>query len=161
MTSQERKTLKRKMKIQYWIAYLLGIGGTAIYITLMLTLVAPLETEGMTDSQEMWALLIYISPIILLPMIALGFGMSAGWKSRELMSEFKRLYDVKNRRYFRRFYEAVTASDLELARKRFNLIAVRADTYKVFAHGILITLMRMSGMEENVREAEERMSGIL
>lgn len=161
MTSQERKTLKRKMKIQYWIAYLLGVGGTAIYLTLMLTLVAPLETEGMTDNQEMWALLKYISPIILLPVIALGFGMSAGWKSRELMSEFSRLYNLKNKFKFRLFYEHIISGKLDEARSMFNQIALRDDGYRIFAHGMLITVMRMSGVEKNVRDAEERMSKIL
>ena len=149
------------MKIQYWIAYVLGVGGTAIYIILMLSIVAPLVTEGMTDGQEMWALLKFISPIILLPMISLGFGMSAGWKSRELTDEFPRLYNQKNKHKFRLFYEHITSSRIDEARAMFNQIALRDDSYRVFAHGMLITVMRLSGDNKNKEIAEKRMKDIL
>ena len=149
------------MKIQYWIAYILGVGGTAIYIVLMLTIVAPLETEGMTDGQEMWALLKFISPIILLPCIALGFGMSAGWKSRELTDEFPRLYTLKNKFKFRLFYDLINANKLDEARQMFNQIALRDDQYRIFAHGMLISVMRLSGEDKYIEKADKRMKDIL
>jgi len=161
MTSTERKVLKRKMRLQYWIAYILGIGGTAIYITLILTAIAPLETEGITDAQEMWAIIKWISPIILFPPVALGFGVSAGWKSRELMSEFPRLYNLKNKRKFRLFYEHIVSGKLDEARLMFNQIALRDDTYRVFAHGMLIAVMKMSGDKKNKEIADKRMKDIL
>lgn len=161
MTSQERKTLKRKMKIQYWIGYVLGIGGTAIYITLMLTLVAPLETEGMTDTQEMWTTIKFIMPIILLPLIALGFGVSAGQKSTDLICEFPRLYNQKNKFKFRLFYGHIVSGKLDEARSMFNQIALRDDNYRVFAHGMLITVMRISGVDKHIQTAEKRMKDIL
>ncbi len=74
------------MRLQYWIAYILGIGGTAIYIALILTCIAPVETEGLTDGQYMWTMLKFLAPLMVLPMIGVGFGMSAGWKNRALMA---------------------------------------------------------------------------
>ena len=162
MTSQERKTLKHKMKIQYWIAYTLGIGGTAIYLILIFSSVLPLETEGMNNTDYVLKMFMFISPIIGLPFFALITGMSAGFKGRALSNEFGRMYNIKNKHKFRMFYELITQGDrLDEARAMFNQIALRDDSYRVFAHGMLITVMRMSGVKKNVQMVEKRMSDIL
>jgi hypothetical protein len=161
MTSLERKAKKRKMRLQYWIAYVIGIGCTGIYIFIMLKFIAPVETEGMTDVQEMWTVIKWILPIIFCPLISLMIGMSAGYKNRDLMSEFGRLYNLKNKHKFRLFYELIVSGKLDEARLMFNQIALRDDTYRVFAHGMLITVMRISGVDKHIQMAEKRMKDIL
>jgi hypothetical protein len=61
------------------------------------------------------------------------------------------------------FYELITSGPARLdeARSMFNQIALRDDSYRVFAHGMLITVMKMSDVEKNVQMAEERMKDIL
>jgi len=153
MNSQERHKEKRRIKRLYTVAFVL-VGGILINFITIFKLSAD-------QAPDLTIALVGIVGLVLPAMASLMFGMYAGWAKQKLMSEFTRLYNKKNMFYFRRFYEAVIANDLEEARKRFNMIAVRSDTLRTFAHGIIITLMRMSGDDKNVRKAEERMSDIL
>jgi len=153
MTRTERIKRKRVVKRNFTFA---GIFCAIMILSLVsgIVFLAPIEND--------FHLALYLCGTVLVPlMVGLWFTLMGSLAKSELNQEFARFNDVRNKFRFRMFYSHIVQQDLDEARKAFNLIAMRDDGFKIFAHGILITMMRLYGDEKDVLKAEERMNNVL
>jgi hypothetical protein len=153
MTRTERIKRKRVVKRNFTLA---GIFCAIMILSLVsgIVFLAPIEND--------FHLALFFCGAVLVPlMVGLWFTLMGSLAKSELTQEFARFNDVRNKFRFRMFYSHIVQQDLDEARKAFNLIAMRDDGFRIFAHGMLITMMRLYGDTKDVLKAEERMNDIL
>ena len=151
MTTQERHIVKKKIRRSYRIIVLMLVLMVLYYVS-TIAIFAPVESQPMAGALGVSGLLFLF--------LALGFYVRGVFLSTMISNDKNRLLLEKNRHYFKMFYDAVLTGDTEPARQKFNHIKYGHDDYRTFAHGILITIMRLSGDEKNVREARQRMNKV-
>lgn len=161
MTRTERKALKKKMNRQYWLAYTIGLGGTALYLFIMFAFIAPIEMD--TESTGgMFGMMAIILSFILPACVGLGFGMSAGWKSRELLDIRKELYSQQNKLHMKFFWDAIQAQDYKEARRLYNLDKFIWGSERVLCNGILMGVASVNHMDQDWKETvNDRMNSYL
>lgn len=156
MTRTERQHLKSKYRRKVIAGYsMVGL----FFLNLAIIFILRPRLMGM-ESDMLRALILMI--VLLVPIfVGLYFCLMSMMERQELLSEFQRLYDLKNRHRFKLFYANVQKGLYDEARKSFNLIIMRGDTYRVFAHGMLMALMELHGDEKQKEQAKVRMNKIL
>ena len=161
MTRTERKALKKKMNVQYWLAYTIGLGGTALYFFILFKFVAPIKLD--TETTLGMILMGGIIMSIILPIfVGLSFGMQAGWNSRELLNVRKKLYSQQNKLHMKFFWDAIRASNFEEAKRLYNLDKFIWGSERVLCNGILMGVASVNNMDKDWKETvDDRMNSYL
>lgn len=153
MTREEKFKQKKKVKRNFTLA---GVFCAIMILSLVFGIVflAPIEND-------FYLALFFVGAVIVPLAVALWFTLMGSLAKSELTQQFARINNVRNKFRFRMFYDHIVQQNLDEARKAFNLIEMRDDGFRIFAHGMLITMMRLYGDAKDIKKAEERMADIL
>jgi hypothetical protein len=111
----ERKKLKRKIKIQYMLAY----GAVLFVILFMVGLFTPplLQFFRALEGKGSIILFLILCLIIFLPLIfSLGWMKAGEWNTRTLYKEKDNLYNIKLRMYTEWFLQAIYEGNIKKAK---------------------------------------------
>lgn len=139
----ERHKLKKKAKLLFTLAYLVGLGLTALSVLFFVFVIKPIEEPTILHG------ILFLLPILTPLFSGLGLTMFGSIELEKLRRERKRLYKEKSELYYHRFINLVRFKQFEEARNYYNDFITAP--YRIISHGILLGAVLHSDADKDWR----------
>ena len=141
MNSIQRHRLKKKIRLFFILAYLIGFGLPVSVVLFLVFIMKPME-----EPTTLYGILLVLS--IITPMFTgLLLGMLGGLRDQKLRAERKRLLNEKSKLYYQRFCNLIRFKQFDEAKYYYNDFIY--GQYRVICHGILLGAVFITGADKN------------